>query len=188
MGKCLGCPVYYLYYDPLIGRFYSNDPVDTLGHMDLGNPVQGFNRYAYANNNPYKYTDPDGKFLQFIPAIIAAAKIAHKAYKVYKSNKRIQKVLKNKQSTGKKGEHTSSNGGKEVEKDFKTLTKGSDVKTYENGTKVGKTPDGRTVDKHGSSGKSGKGADVEKGTDSIKIKNESGKRTQTTIRYPEDKI
>jgi hypothetical protein len=23
--------------------------------------VHSFNRYAYANNNPYKYIDPDGK-------------------------------------------------------------------------------------------------------------------------------
>jgi len=170
------------YYDPVIGRFYSNDPVG----YTAANPVMSFNRYMYVNNNPYKYTDPDGQFLQFIPAIIAVAKVAHKAYKAYKSNKRIQKVLKNKQSTGKKGDHTSSTGSKGADKDFKTLTKGSDVKTYENGTKVGKTPDGRTVDKHGSSGKSGKGADVKKGTDSIKIKNDSGK-TKTTIRYPENK-
>lgn len=42
------------YYDPLIGRFYSNDPI---GFRD----VHSFNRYAYANNNPYMYTDPDGK-------------------------------------------------------------------------------------------------------------------------------
>ena len=48
------------YYDPVIGRFYSNDPVGTLGHLDYGN-IQGFNRYAYANNNPYGYTDPDGQ-------------------------------------------------------------------------------------------------------------------------------
>ena len=41
------------YYDPVIGRFYSDDPV---GFRD----VHSFNRYAYANNNPYKYTDPDG--------------------------------------------------------------------------------------------------------------------------------
>ena len=41
------------YYDPVIGRFYSNDPI---GFRD----VHSFNRYAYANNNPYKYTDPDG--------------------------------------------------------------------------------------------------------------------------------
>lgn len=44
------------YYDPVIGRFYSNDPVG----FTPSNPMM-FNRYAYANNNPYKYTDPDGK-------------------------------------------------------------------------------------------------------------------------------
>lgn len=44
------------YYDPVIGRFYSNDPVGFNGN----NPMT-FNRYAYANNNPYKYTDPDGR-------------------------------------------------------------------------------------------------------------------------------
>ena len=42
------------YYDPVIGRFYSNDPV---GFRD----VHSFNRYVYANNNPYKYIDPDGR-------------------------------------------------------------------------------------------------------------------------------
>jgi len=41
------------YYDPVIGRFYSNDPIGFRG-------VHSFNRYAYANNNPYKYTDPTG--------------------------------------------------------------------------------------------------------------------------------
>ena len=50
------------YYDPLIGRFYSNDPVGVLGHIGRGNPTHGFNRYTYANNNPYKYVDPDGEF------------------------------------------------------------------------------------------------------------------------------
>ncbi|MDZ7902501.1 MAG: RHS repeat-associated core domain-containing protein [Rheinheimera sp.] len=43
------------YYDPVIGRFYSNDPVG----FGADNPMM-FNRYAYANNNPYKYVDPDG--------------------------------------------------------------------------------------------------------------------------------
>ena len=42
------------YYDPVIGRFYSNDPVGFKG-------VHSFNRYSYANNNPYKYIDPDGR-------------------------------------------------------------------------------------------------------------------------------
>jgi RHS repeat-associated protein len=43
------------YYDPVIGRFYSNDPVG----FTASNPMI-FNRYAYANNNPFKFTDPDG--------------------------------------------------------------------------------------------------------------------------------
>ncbi len=59
------------YYNPRIGRFYSNDPVDFQGHLQRGNPIHGFNRYAYANNNPYKYTDPDGK-APIVPLVVAA--------------------------------------------------------------------------------------------------------------------
>src|SRR5690606_34657179 len=44
------------YYDPGIGGFLSVDPVTAYS-----NPVGQFNRYRYANNNPYKYTDPDGR-------------------------------------------------------------------------------------------------------------------------------
>jgi RHS repeat-associated protein len=43
------------YYDPASGRFLSNDPVATT---DDG---ESFNRYAYVNDSPYRYTDPDGK-------------------------------------------------------------------------------------------------------------------------------
>jgi len=60
------------YYDPVIGRFYSNDPVDAMGHIARGNPIHGFNRYTYANNNPYKYVDPDGEF-GIVGALIGAA-------------------------------------------------------------------------------------------------------------------
>ncbi len=44
------------YYDPLIPRFLSVDPITAYS-----NPVGAFNRYWYANNNPYKFTDPDGR-------------------------------------------------------------------------------------------------------------------------------
>jgi RHS repeat-associated protein len=44
------------YYDPVVGRFLSVDPVG---------PKAGdgfvFDRYDYANNNPIRYTDPDGR-------------------------------------------------------------------------------------------------------------------------------
>jgi RHS repeat-associated protein len=44
-------------YDAEIGRFLSPDPY-------VGNPysTQGFNRYAYVQNNPLRYTDPSGFF------------------------------------------------------------------------------------------------------------------------------
>ncbi|MFC4701391.1 RHS repeat-associated core domain-containing protein [Glaciecola siphonariae] len=57
-------------YDPVIGRFYSNDPVGALCHGQREEYVKGFNRYAYTYNNPYKYTDPDGK----LPRIDIAAR------------------------------------------------------------------------------------------------------------------
>ena len=48
------------YFDPEIGRFYGNDPVGSLNFINKGQ-IQGFGRYTYVNDNPYKYTDPDGK-------------------------------------------------------------------------------------------------------------------------------
>jgi hypothetical protein len=61
------------YYDPVIGRFYSNDPVGWTPK----NPVMSFNRYLYVNNNPYKYTDPNGEFLD---AILDIGFIAYDLY------------------------------------------------------------------------------------------------------------
>ncbi len=44
------------YYDPMAGQFLSLDPVTVDGGTG-GN----FNRYWYANNNPYRFVDPDGR-------------------------------------------------------------------------------------------------------------------------------
>jgi RHS repeat-associated protein len=45
------------FFDPSTGRSPSTDPVgvDTKSAWN-------FNRYAYANNSPYKFTDPDGRY------------------------------------------------------------------------------------------------------------------------------
>ncbi|PPU92249.1 RHS repeat-associated core domain-containing protein, partial [Xanthomonas hyacinthi] len=45
------------YYDPMCGCFLSVDPVTAYSNGDW----RFFNRYAYAFNNPYKFTDPDGR-------------------------------------------------------------------------------------------------------------------------------
>jgi RHS repeat-associated protein len=44
------------YYDPDVGRFLSMDPA-------APSAIDGadFNRYAYANGNPYRFVDPDGR-------------------------------------------------------------------------------------------------------------------------------
>ena len=44
------------YYMPLVGRFTGMDPVDIVPEQP-----HSLNRYAYGNNNPYKYVDPDGR-------------------------------------------------------------------------------------------------------------------------------
>jgi RHS repeat-associated protein len=44
------------YYDPVLGRFMGTDSA----RFSAGN-LHSFNRYAYGNNNPYRYVDPDGR-------------------------------------------------------------------------------------------------------------------------------
>ena len=43
------------YYDPVLGRFMGVDPAPIAPDR-----LNGINRYAYANDNPYRYVDPDG--------------------------------------------------------------------------------------------------------------------------------
>ncbi len=47
------------YYDPAISRFMSTDPV-----MPSAGDPRFFGRYHYANNNPYRYTDPTGMAIE----------------------------------------------------------------------------------------------------------------------------
>jgi len=44
------------YYDPVVGRFLSIDPV-----MPVAGQIMTFGRFSYANNNPVRNVDPDGR-------------------------------------------------------------------------------------------------------------------------------
>ncbi len=50
--SCMGAR----YYDPVLGRFMGFDPA---GFTESN--LFSFNRYSYANNNPYSFVDPDGR-------------------------------------------------------------------------------------------------------------------------------
>ena len=54
------------WYNPILGRFTGIDPV-----RYQEDNIHSFNRYAYANNNPYKFVDPDGRIPVIIIPIIA---------------------------------------------------------------------------------------------------------------------
>lgn len=50
-------------YDPLVGRFLSPD-----NYVQAPGYTQSYNRYAYCLNNPLRYTDPSGEFIEFLIA------------------------------------------------------------------------------------------------------------------------
>ena len=65
------------YYDPYFKHFIQPD----LIIPDLYNP-QDLNRYAYARNNPYKYTDPSGNYISPLD-IVDYISLAHSVYLLY---------------------------------------------------------------------------------------------------------
>jgi RHS repeat-associated protein len=75
------------YYDPVAGRMLSIDPV--LTDVDTGG---GFNRYGYANNSPYKYTDPDGRNAVAVGFVGGAAIVMVGAYK-YATDPKARAVI-----------------------------------------------------------------------------------------------
>jgi RHS repeat-associated protein len=57
------------WYAPELGRFLSEDPIGVSdGRLFNPNELNGF---GYAGSNPTRYVDPDGRFVQAVPAAIA---------------------------------------------------------------------------------------------------------------------
>src|SRR5690606_11554464 len=99
------------YYDPMLGLFLSTDPVTAYS-----NPIGQFHRYRYANNNPYKFTDPDGREIRPINSNQAAQienDINAQASEEFRfdSNNRLQSVGPNPSGGGSQTYSNSLNDG-----------------------------------------------------------------------------
>jgi hypothetical protein len=58
-------------YDPAIGRFTSPDTI-----IPIGQGSQAWDRYAYTNNNPIRFSDSSGHCAIFCGIVVAAATVA----------------------------------------------------------------------------------------------------------------
>lgn len=198
------------YYDPLIGRFYSNDPI---GFRD----VHSFNRYAYANNNPYKYIDPDGKAAESYlnrpggVSIIQHQSAMGKPGGVAISRNPVGMVIgaavgiigvlnesvdpvdaiqegksPAKGEAGEKGQLEGTGGISGAKDDLGSipLEEGSEWSSPDGSRQGGKIADGsgRKVNVHPSGG----GDSYPQGTPTLEVQKPNGK-TEVKIRYPEDK-
>lgn len=65
-------------YDPLVGRMFSPDP-----YIPDGTNTQDYNKYIYARNNPLKYNDPDGNFVNFAIGAVVGGFVG---YQIGKAN------------------------------------------------------------------------------------------------------
>lgn len=82
------------YYDPVMGRFLSIDPVG----FSESNPIS-FNRYAYANNSPYTFVDPDGE-LPILPLIPPALEILSAALAGFSIGSGVSDVARGEKTVG----------------------------------------------------------------------------------------
>jgi len=199
------------YYDPVIGRFYSNDPVDAVSHLSNEEGIKGFNRYSYAVNNPYKYTDPDGKAICGGACVIGVGVLSYKAYKIYKAYRlgavaagTATAVVLNESSNsdpvdgikegkspakgeaGEKGQLEGANGTSGAQEDLGSLpiAEGTEWSSPDGSRQGGTLGDGsgRKVNVHPSGG----GDSYPQGTPTLEVQKPNGK-TEVKIRYPEDK-
>jgi len=138
------------YYDPTLGRFMGMDPVGVIEGS-----IPTFNRYSFGANNPYKYTDADGRFFWFLIAALAALTPEEAAvvgvvvaggavYSAQQQQKKGGRTLANSNEGDPSSNAPSGNGsgsdnagsgsesGKDVTKRPGRVRKGTEEKNWEN--------------------------------------------------------
>lgn len=68
-------------YDPVLGRFLSPDPYVQVPFLS-----QNFNRYAYAMNNPLRFTDASGEFIPLLIVAVVGFGIGYTSYGIATGN------------------------------------------------------------------------------------------------------
>jgi len=94
------------WYDPHTARFLTLD--DAGINIETGLP--SFNPYAYANNNPTVFTDPDGNVVQAIPALVFTGLVMLTAYYLNKAINDTRGIAENFHSESDVGNDDSANG------------------------------------------------------------------------------
>jgi RHS repeat-associated protein len=107
------------YYEPAIGRFLSTDAV---GFHETN--IHSFNRYAYANNNPYKFVDPDGNIGKLV---VSVGKVIIKGGDIYST---VSGLVENGQTIASPTASTSDKllAGLDIAADLVTGFNSRDVK------------------------------------------------------------
>lgn len=105
------------YQHPVIGRMWSPDQV-----MPDSGTGDNFSRYAYANNNPIKYLDPDGREVQ-----VAGSKQDVTTFKNQLYRATGIKVANRNGKLGQVGARNASVGSKVAAKVLQSALKSSDV-------------------------------------------------------------
>jgi RHS repeat-associated protein len=124
------------YYDPFLGRFYGADPKG----FDEGN-IHSFNRYAYGNNNPLRYRDPDGRAAGLIVLEVGGAALIGGIYYATRSpaeqrelarsvNRAINAVFNENLNEGGSGGGSRANSGADSEGKGKAQEADKDRKRF----------------------------------------------------------
>lgn len=137
------------YYDPIIGRFLSVDPISayTVG-------AKGFNRYWYAAGNPYRFMDPDGRYVcsggkadcdMFDKAMDKAKSAAVNPLLTPNQRETLQNSVTFYGEKGKEGVSVAFGSVKTGYAMTKTNDKGTGTITFDLAKIGAKNPDGETV-------------------------------------------